>query len=106
MGIYVQYVAFPGLVTRQISKKDWKDQQGVEFEDVVFNSANRNTVDASKFPAEVLEYFRSDPAFKVVEADTAPKPPKQVTGAEYEALMEKTNEGLNDDEPKSAKKKP
>lgn len=92
MGTYIQYNAFPGLVTRVMDKATWKRLE-IDFDqDVTFESSNRNTVDASDFPEEVLDVFREDGDFKIVESDTRPKAPKQVTGEDYERVMAKANE--------------
>ncbi len=91
MGTFIQYVAFPGIVTRQVGKETWKRLE-IDFdENLVWDASNRNTVDASDFPEEVIDLFREDPEFKVVEADKAPKAPKQVTGEDYETVMTEAN---------------
>jgi hypothetical protein len=44
----------------------------------------------------VIEYFRGDPEFKVVESDTRPKGPKQFTGEDYQTVMDEINRPLNE----------
>lgn len=103
MGTWIQYKAFPGIVQRHMGKDTWK-ALGIDFdEEVWFTNANQNQVDASDFPPSVIEVFREDGDFKIVETDgdERPRAPKQFTGEEYESAMQRARDyaGLDEDQP-------
>jgi hypothetical protein len=80
--VFVKYTAFPGLVTRILTKQWFKDRGHDVDGDVVFNSANRNMVDASEWPAEIVEELKDDGDFQV---STSPTAPKQITNERYDS---------------------
>jgi hypothetical protein len=92
MGTFVQYVAYPGIVRRGVTKEDFKGM-GIDHPDVWFDNTNRNQVDASEMPEEVLEVFRQDPDFKVVEKDEEPRAPKSFTGEGYDRDLAEATTG-------------
>lgn len=72
--VTIKFTRAPYLIDRKgVTEQDWASI-GISHPDVWFDRSNRYMVDATEFPAEVVEYFREDSDFQISTAEN-PKPP-------------------------------
>lgn len=82
--VYVKYSAFPGIVTRVLDKQWFKDRGHDVDADVVWDASNRNVVDATDWPEEIVQELKEDGDFTISDSPSAPK---QVTNEKYDPRL-------------------